>query len=67
MERLVVSAIWSREDPLFHAHYQHRVNPPFNIYYKCGIMLVLKGWCLIDSLDCCTVTVMHHIALSLSL
>ena len=36
---LVASAIWSREDPLFSAHRQHRVNLPFNIY-KCGIMLI---------------------------
>ena len=43
-ERLVVSAIWSREDPLFPAHGQHGINPSFTIY-KCGIMLILKGWC----------------------
>ena len=21
------------------------INPSFNTYYKCGIMLILKGWC----------------------
>ena len=29
------------------------VNPSF-IICKCGIMLILKGWCLIDPLYCCT-------------
>ena len=43
-ERLVASAIWSRKDTLFPAHRQHGVNPSFNIY-KCGVMLILKGWC----------------------
>ena len=43
-ERLVASAICSRDDPLFSAQYQNGVNPPFNIY-KCGVMLILQGWC----------------------
>ena len=43
-EHLVASAIWSRDDPLFTAHRQLGVNLPINIYYKCGIMLILKGW-----------------------
>ena len=60
----MASAIWSREDPLFPAHRQLGVDPLFNIYYKCGIMLILKGWSLIDSLNCCTVTVVPHMTLS---
>ena len=47
-ERLVASAIWSREDPWFPGH-RNMVNPSFNIYYKFGIMLIQKGWCLIDA------------------
>ena len=39
IERLVASAIWSRENPLFPAHCQHGVDLPF-ISYKCGIMLI---------------------------
>ena len=54
-ERLVSSAIWSREDPLFPAHRQLGVDPLFNIYYKCGIMLILKLWkfdCSVELLYC---------------
>ena len=43
-ERLVAGTIWSRDDPLFPAHRRLGVKPPFKIYYKCGIMLILKGW-----------------------
>ena len=39
IERLVASAIWSRENPLFPAHCQHGVDLPF-ISYKCGIILI---------------------------
>ena len=52
-ERMVASAIWSRDDPLFSPHHRHRVNPPFNIY-NCSIMLNLKGGVSIDLLYCCT-------------
>ena len=51
-------AIRSLEDPLFPAHRRHGVNSPFNIYYKCGIMLILKGWYLdrlLVPLHCSTV------------
>ena len=42
MERLVASVIWSREDPPLPGLRRLGVNPPFNIYYKCGIMLILE-------------------------
>ena len=54
VECLVASAIWSREDPLFPVHRQLEVDPPFNIYYKCDSMLFLKGWHLINEMNCCT-------------
>ena len=43
-ESLVAIVIWNRENPLFPAYCRHGVNPPVNIYFKCGIMLILKGW-----------------------
>ena len=41
----MASAIWSRKDPRFPGLHRLGVSPSFDIYYKCGIMLVLKGWC----------------------
>ena len=49
-ERLV--AILSRDNPMF-PYIVNTVNPPF-VPCKCGVMLILKGWCLIDPLYCCT-------------
>ena len=51
MECLVASAMWSLEDPLFPAYRRLGVNLLF-IACKCGIMLISKGWCLIDPLSC---------------
>ena len=53
---LVVSTVWSRDDPLFPAHQvssrRHHINSPS--IYKHGIMLVLKGVLLLrDHLYCC--------------
>ena len=65
-KRLVASAIWSLEDPLFVCtRSQH--SPSEHLQNNCGIILFLKGRCFNWSLVLlCYCTVVPHIVLFLS-